>query len=367
MPEFARERVVDEITITPGRSHSLQFGAPTPGPLEVDLVVSPPPPSTIEVTIRDAAGNIVVSGPGDQKCQVDESRGGRETRGPWTLELRNRGEHTVVVSANLFFFGDRPILEKPIDLERLNRELDAFVDEAGPSRVVLTRRPVGRRLDPSTGELEDIVHGFLVLEPSQAWLLAYPSAGSIEVDLGEGVVVEETASRRLELRATTVDGQLAFAIRASFPPGRGSIDVLRLATAHLGLAARLLALPIDPPVEIGTDVASERPVLSLDELEIEAMLVLETRPGMQPRLRLWIQPRVRVAGEGPDGSFFSFGAEALGSYLLSLARSALLELPESATVASDLLAWLLGDRGREIVGTRQELALRYAGDPSRAV
>ena len=337
----------------------------------------PPPPTTIDpaafrVEVINPGGDIVISGAGrtqaDLPTPADSGPGridvGAVTGGTlgglggagrrWTLRITNTSTRRANLTVNLLFHGQRPILQRDIDLEFLNEKLDLLFNVPQPFQIAFRNREVGRvRINNS--EIP-IVHTFVALEASSAWRELHPDLATVEKDLGARVFTEETATYAITVHATVHDGALAFKADVAFPSFVGRIDVLNV----------IDALGHDVVAGIGRAVVDltpvDRPTISIRNLALDVFLVL--RPGgvfLQPGpiFEVITRPRLQLA---PDW------ATVVVDALLRVAFERF--LPEAAsaafrTQAAGLLSWLLGDGGREVVGSEQSLTLNYAGDPPR--
>ena len=419
MSEFAFDRVFQRTVLDPDESTTFHFGPPTPGHLSLllgaedvsDEEIIPEPdggpgggvslddgfgdgvglsdgaiaslvrstdsrfvdigggtgfgdrprqpisPGAFHVEIIDDDGETRASGPAPLNFEVT---GRQAAEGPvsdtllrvvgppkWQIKITNTSQFKAKVNTTVLFRGRRPILTKDIDLGFLNEKLDlifntsrqfqiAFVDEGKRSYIRLIAHP--------------------------AWVELYPELSDLEVDLGEGVFAVETQSQQMTVRATTHDGSLAFRLRADFPSFRGAIDVLNAVEALTSdivddLGEVIVATPI-----------ADRPTITISRLGLDIFLVLRPRGFFGP-LESRFGPHFEVIAR-PRLNLNPKYAELVVDALLQVGFERL--LPEAAVDAFsknavNLLGWLLGDRDREVTGSREQLALHYAGDPQRPI
>jgi len=380
--EYARELALHDARLKPDQKTTFTFGPPNAGPMRgsVDpkraeeipppsiprrrstggaggssiasrLVVTAPPlvgasgvgvasgrrggvhPSEMQVEIFDAAGNVVASGPAPLGHTVTPSSGRFAVLGParpWSVQITNRSLVEVDVHANVEYIGFRPILSKDLPLEFIQRKLDALFNDPQPIRVVFENRRVG-----------DEAHPFFVLEMNPEWNRLY---GPIEKDLGkEFIEFEEFESSRAEITVTSLDGRLALKLRVVFARGR--------------IAFRL---PWAPDVDI-----------FVRDLDLQSFLVLTTEryPWLPPLATLptfEVVAKTRIELDGPLDPVPEVAATGVFQWLLEqelLKDFAIQQRLHEAALT--VLGWVLGDRGRDVVGSREHLTLLYAGDAPR--
>ena len=256
----------------------------------------------------------------------------------WSIKIDNNSPSYAKIHVNFTFVGRRPIIEKEINLDFLNEKIDLVFNSSSQFHLSFLNQN-GRT--------------FLKLIAPKEWVEIYPALGNLELDLRERILNRQTTSFRIKARATTHDGSLAFRLSVDFPRNPASIDLLNLAealTEHISIdiAEGITSLP-------GID----RPIIDVLDLGLDIFLVLRTRrrPSLTPQFfEIVARPRVRLSS--------GFAGTILGALLQAgLER----ELPDKAgdsfsEAARDLLGWLLGERDREVVSSKEELTLNYAGN-----
>ncbi|MGH9194711.1 MAG: alkaline phosphatase family protein, partial [Acidimicrobiia bacterium] len=196
---------------------------------------------------------------------------------------------------------------------------------------------------------------------SPAWEHILPPPERREWRIGEGVFIQGTASERISVRATVVDGSLAFRARVEFPRDRGRVDVFNLLEAFV--AEGLVDVPewTLHVAEKLIELVDERPVISIKELVIDVFFVLRheasvlRQTGMGPLFEVFAKPRMRLE---------PFWADFLGEAGVQIAFSKILPArlgDDLRGFAVDLLGWLLGERDRELIGGTEQISLHYSG------
>ncbi len=352
-PSIARMQMDSFVTTGPGSLGIFDPGGGTDPP--------PPPPPPISsdvfrVEVLNAGGAVRATQMGPLTFEVPPEAGpGVAQFGPpskWSVRVTNTSRSRAFTTINLLFRGQRPILSREIDLDFINEKLDLIFNVPQPFQIAFRNREVARVNNVP------INHSFVMLNSSAGWRELHPDLADHEKDLGARVFSEGFQSHTITVKATVHDGSLAFHARVAFPWSPANIEVLNVIRAVAG----------DVIGAIGDAFFSltpfDRPEVSIKDLVVDVFLVLRPqgihlRPA--PTFEVIARPRVVL-----DPSW----AGEVVAVLLKLAFERLLpEVMSEAfrTNAASLLAWLIGDRGREVTGNDETLTLQYAGDPPRPV
>lgn len=327
----------------------------------------------------------------------------------WTLRLHNRlAGGQARLDSVLYFFGQRPILYKEIDLDFLNAKLDEFFNVPQPVRVAFENQQVplseiyeqlhqgkvgegeGKSFEDLTLKQKRKVYlledpTFLVNHPitaltealldaksfersvvdiqlDPAHALLHPELDALRFVLGQGksFIDEGTAIERMEIRATVHDGSLAFCL--AFEAFGGKFDIIDAFEAFRKLGG------------LSGDIADifVTSGYHLDRIGGKIFFVLRDvafQPGYPAPRNLPPEARFEVvtklAFELSRGTAHEllerFGDGAVAGFL----NDVLEKSPRVQSIARDLLGWLLGDRGRRLMPSDQRIALGYTGDPPR--
>jgi phospholipase C len=324
--------------------------------------------STVVQAERDATPVEVIY------FQVPDAPAAPVARSPfpalWSVQITNQGQARTRASALLSYRGHRPILTKDIDLDFLNEKLDLIFNLQEPPPItirfgeVIPTRPPGWRPPLHRHPMGGVSYGnpFSAVQiiGSPDWEHILPPPERRMWPVGRGIFVEETASRRISVRATVHDGSLAFRVRVEFPPGRGKVDVFNLLQAFLDQGF------VDAPewiihiAEWLYEKVEDRPVISVIDLAIDVYMVLRheeegLRQEMWPVFEVFAKPQITLE---------PFWADFLAEAGLQTAFTKLLPDylgDDLRRFAADLLGWLLGERDRELVGGTEAISLRYSG------
>jgi phospholipase C len=361
-----------------GLPGSIMMSVPPVGPLPLDLSSItdldfiadvgfpgggpslPPPldPTLFDVELIDGTGTVRTTSRGMLVFQLPEPLGSplggmavptAFLPPKWTVRVTNPTRFPAALTVTVSFTGSRPIQTKEVALDFINDKLDLIINnvpEGPPLRLVFENRDheVSVRLPNGLTTTVTQTRTHVRIDASIEWTSVFPELNDVDYSLGAKFLNEDLASSSLHVKATVHDGALAFRVRMGFRSG-GTIN-LGLGIVSGFLAERFLS-------GISGDIAIRR-------LAIEVFLVLRPSGDRQATIQVIGRPDIGLQLGGPyslaNAVFHLFLEEALQR---AAVRNFL------GKMAFDLLGWLLGDRGLELLGGEETLALRYAADDPR--
>ena len=379
MTEYAAEYVVQTTDLDPTQFATFPFGPPTPGLMRFIVhpmrlagpgALWPPaeptrprtrvmfapgpgageptdeapiPASDFHVEIIDSTGVVSASGDALATFVVPEP-----TSTPfspkWQVRVTNNGQTRASISVNGVFFGHRPILSRTIDLEFINEKLNLLLS-APENAITIAFENVTTSHAPWWWETDayDLQRTFLRIVGTGAF-----ADLNVEVDVGARIFTRAMRSSPLEFRATIHDGALAIRIRVAFETLGVDIDIYSVVRAITSGMIDTLA-----------DVAQEFDewTYSVDRFGLDLFVVL--RPGGrfgEPTFELAVTPRVSLSSDWITNAAIAFLQLAFEKLIPDAAQSIF------RAKAFDALGWIMGERGRAVVGSEEDLALTYIGD-----
>lgn len=409
MAEFALEVTPPlQQTVSPGGTVSFGFGPATPGRLDVilsatvvpllgsrrralvararpglkppfdrsldDLLVGDDPAdppdgspfgpinqTAFRVEVFDARGRSLGAGDGPISLDVPKPRPGggglapfAAARNTWRVQVTNNSVFEASVVVHVRFYGVRPIVSKPFELDFINDRFDALFNSVQPLRMRFENRErevdAAPLLDPPIPTT--ITNTWFVIDADESWQLAHPILRDLEFDLGGRVFneVTQTTAGGITVRACVHDGCPAIRMRVVFEPNRGEVDLVNLVGLYSAGVRDLANLLYNLSFQ-------DSPTSKIEKLAVDVFFVL--RPGSYDR-QATFQVIAQPAVEGPSPTV---------SIIARMIAQALFEvkLPQIFgdrldTFAKTFAAWLLGDRDRELADGVEKLDIQYVGD-----
>jgi phospholipase C len=362
----APERATHTEYLVGGHSYEMPFGPPSEGNVVINAA---PDPSfntkTLRIEVHDGSGRSLGSAFDSVTVQVPTHTHPTPPTPPalpgppWRVRVTNTGSHGAAITTTVDFTSFRPVIDQPVSLGMLNKKLDEIWNDVQPLTIGFVNQQVGWRLwdkqhqhwvgdvvsqktpiHDSNLEWRPIIHSFVTFDLNADWERVY-GVKVKNIDLGARALESGSlVTTSLQLRAVVMESRFALRLRVNFV----SRD-----------AVLLLPFP--------------KPNVKLKDGAVEVDLLLAGADDHTPRF-------TPVGIAHAAGSMIVIGEEATGWALRGAIEYKLEETLSRLRVdfgahknvllleaiAGVVMTWLVGDRGRKLVGQSSALTLHYAGD-----
>jgi len=271
----------------------------------------------------------------------------------WKVRVTNLSGSDASVIIHVAYYGTRPLIERPIDLDFINHKLNILFNDVQPIRMLLRNRDVLIR-PPNSSQTIRVKVTDLVLELHPEWALVHrdllgddPNLPGVHHTFSPGFMDKTLSSSTLRLTAEVVENRPAIHVSVYF--NKSKVDLGDLVQALVD--------------KTGEALADFLPAVELPDFTINLYFVLRNHPepGSVIKLVPSFDVRVRVEVGGSQSSMAMFlraGLElALNKIFTKFSTEKILH-----KYAQTFLGWVLGDREALYQGTRATVALNQVGD-----
>ena len=303
----------------------------------------------------------------------------------WKVVVRSDTPDRLNIRIVIDYIGSRPLLEREVDLDILNRWLDRTLNEPQPIRIGLENRHVDTQYDPRVRRNLKYYETFLTLEASPELALVHPFLVNYERALGDRVselnrtITGTLKSNRVTVEALIFRERLSFRIRTRFEFGSGNdlvLDLKEIADVYFvdGFFAEVGLAIADAFIDEKVHIKSMDISLFAALGPADGTIHMNPFTIMNNVLRTFgwanVQTTPRVAGSFIGGliqqaldinQLLSVLFRDEGSVGYQKINDLLSEIDQYVQLIYSIV---LGDPGLAVVGGNQKLAVSYYGLPS---